>query len=288
MGRDDRRPRLVHLLSGRSALAALATAGVMLVGALARAPAAAPTPTPSASASATPAVRFAVEFGDGARLGDRTEMTLNLHVSAAMAPTTEVRLLTPAGITLSDTRLGATSCRRPAAEIRDVQGPIRHGRCPANSLMGTGTATAGLLLSAEQTIFGAATIELHAGSSVGDKPGLLVTADTYNPVRMQLTYAGYVYVPPPAFGIGIALLVPALPHPPFGAPVALATLHLVVGRSSITYFRTENGRRVAYHPGGIPLPSTCSHGGFRFRAILRFADGARGSADAVVPCPPAR
>ncbi|MCW2982881.1 MAG: hypothetical protein JWR63_451, partial [Conexibacter sp.] len=243
---------------------------------------------PAPGASATPPIRFGVELGDGARLGHRTEMTLDLHVSAAMAPTTEVRLLTPAGITLSDTRLGATSCRRPAAEIRDVQGPVRHGRCPANSLMGTGTATAGLLLNEEQTIFGAAAIELHAGASVDDKPGLLVTADTYNPVRMQLTYAGYIYVPPDAFGIGLALFVPALPHPPFGAPVALATLHLVVGRSSITYHRTVRGRSVPYHPGGIPLPPACTPGGFRFRAILRFADGARRSADAIVPCPPAR
>jgi hypothetical protein len=241
---------------------------------------------PGATASGAPApIAFAVDFAYDARLGHVTPMTLDVAIDPSYAPLTEFRLLTPAGISLADSRLGLSSCRRPQGEIERVTSPVNHHRCPANSLMGTGTATAGLLLSEVQTIFGAATIELHAGGTVDGKPGLIVTADTYNPARLQLTYAGYVYVPPEPFGIGLVIKVPAIPRPPFGAPVALSTIDLTVGAESITYHRTVGGRVTTYHPGGIPVPESCPAGGFRFRAIMRFADGTRRAVDSYAPCP---
>jgi hypothetical protein len=239
----------------------------------------------SSAAASSPPVRFAVTFGESARLGGDTPMILELQVDGSLAPVTEFRLLTPPGVTLANSRLGAAECRRPQAEITRVMGPIKQERCPGNSLLGIGTATAGLVLSDEETIFGAAVIELHAGAPVGDKPGLLVTADTFRPVRLQLTYAGYLYVPPGPFGVGLAILVSAIPRPPFGAPVALSRLRLTVGGSSIWYRRSAQGRRTWYRPGGVPLPGACPRGGFRFRAILRFADATRRSVDAIAPCP---
>jgi hypothetical protein len=238
----------------------------------------------SAVASSSP-VRFAVAFGASARLGGDTPMTLDLQVDRSLAPVTEFRLLTPPGVTLADSRLGAAECRRPQLEITRVMGPIEHERCSVNSLLGVGTATAGLLLNEEQTLVGAAVIALHAGAPFGDRPGLLVTADAYRPVRIQLTYAGYLYVPPGPFGVGLAILVPAIPRPPFGAPVALSRLRLTVGGSSIRYRRSAHGRRTWYRPGGVPLPDACPRGGFRFRAILRFADATRRSKDAIARCP---
>jgi hypothetical protein len=212
-------------------------------------------------------------------------MIMDLRVDGRLAPVTEFRLLTPPGVTLADSRLGAGECHRPQVEITRVMGPIEHGRCPDNSLLGVGTATAGLRLNEEQTLFGAAVVELHAGAPVGDKPGLLVTADAYRPVRLQLTYSGYLYVPPGPFGVGLAILVPEIPKPPFGAPVALSRLHLTVGGVSIRYHRSIDGRRTSYRPGGIPLPDACPRDGFRFRAILRFADTTRRAVDARAPCP---
>jgi hypothetical protein len=238
----------------------------------------------SAAASSAP-VRFVVAFGHSARLGDDTPMILDLRVDRSLAPVTEFRLLTPAGVTLADSRLGAGECRRPQLEITRVMGPIEPERCPGNSLLGVGTATAGLRLNDEQTLLGAALVELNAGAPVGDKPGLLVTADAYRPVRLQLTYSGYFYVPPGPFGVGMAILVSAIPRPPFGAPVALSRLSLIVGGASIRYHRSIHGRRTSYRPGGIPLPDACPRGGFRFRAILRFADATRRSVDALAPCP---
>jgi hypothetical protein len=248
---------------------------------------------PCAAPGAAPApIGFAVEFAYDARLGHLTPMTLHVAIDPSYRPLIDFRLLTPAGISLADSRLGATACRRPQREIANVMSPVRHDRCPGNSLMGTGTATAGLLLDPSLTIFGAAKIELHSGGTVDGKPGLLVTADTYNPARVQLTYAGYLYVPPEPFGTGMAIKVSRIPHPPFGAPVALSTIDLTVGAASITYRRSSR-RGDLYRPGGIPLPAVCPAGGFRFRAILRFAEdadgfgvGERRAVDSVAPCPP--
>jgi hypothetical protein len=242
----------------------------------------------SAVAATSSPVRFTVKFADGARLGHDTPLILDLQIGGSLDPVTDLRLLTPAGLTLANSRLGAAECRRPQSEFTRVMSPVLHERCPANSLLGTGTAIAGLVFSEEQTLFGTAVIELHAAPPVKGKPGLLVTADTYDAVRLQLTYGGYFYVPPPAFGLGLAIMVPAVPNPPFGAPLAVSRLRLTVGGSSIRYHRLVHGRQRSYRPGGIPLPDTCPSGGFRFRAILRFADATRRSIDAVTPCPARR
>jgi hypothetical protein len=240
----------------------------------------------TADTSAVPSpVSFSAAFGADARLGHTTSVAIRLRVGTALPPVTELRILTPGGLDLSTTELGVTACRSSAAEVREVLNPIEHDRCPANSLMAEGYATAGLLLSEERTIFSEARIELHSGTSVDDKPGLLLTADAYNPARMQLTYAGYLYIPPAPFGVGLAIRVPQIPRLLFGSPVAMSSVDLVVGGSSIVYHKRVHGREVAYHPGGVPLPTSCRPGQFRFRTILRFADGSRRAADAVVPCP---
>jgi len=243
--------------------------------------------TPMAAPAAAP-VQLNVSFGPGARLGGDTSMNIWMHVSPSLAPVTEFRLLTAGGITLTSSHLGLVSCRRPSRDITRVRGPVNHSPCPANSLMATGSATAGLRLDRAETIYGAGFVELHAGASVGDKPGLVAIVDTYNPVRMQLTYAGYLYVPPPEFGVGLAMMVPPIPRGLFDSPIALSTLHLAVGGDGITYHRVVRGRDVAYHPDGVPLPESCPASGFRFRAIVRFADGGREAVDDLVRCPPHR
>jgi hypothetical protein len=240
---------------------------------------------PGAAAATPPPLTLKVAFSDGARLGTSTSMRIDLRVRSDLPPVTEFRLLTPSHIDLASSRLGASACRRPAADITRVLGPIVHDPCPANSLMGTGSATANLMIERDEGIPGAGLIELHAGAPIQDKPGLVVIVNTFNPARLQLTYAGYLYVPPPSFGVGLAIMVPPIPRPPFGAPVALSSLHLVVGAKALTYYTRVRGRRVAYHPGGIPLPARCPASRFRFRVLVRFTDGTRRTVDSTVPCP---
>lgn len=240
--------------------------------------------TASASASATP-LHFSVALGDGARLGASTSVTLALRVSDQLPPVTEVRLFTPVGIDLNDSGLGLATCLRPEAELRDVMHAVVHRSCPGNALMGTGRATAQLRFDPLEVYSAEAQLRLYAGRSVGDKPGLLVLADAFRPVRTQLSYRGYLYVAPPGFGLGMALQVLPIPDPPFGAPVALSTFRLTVGGAGLRYVRRAHGRRTRYRPRAIPLPRSCPSGGFRFRAIVRFADGQRIAEDARAPCP---
>lgn len=237
------------------------------------------------SADAAP-VRFSASFGAGARLGARTSVTLSLRVPDRLPPVTEVRLFTPPGIDFNDSGLGLATCIRPDAELLDVMHQPLHRPCPVNAVMGTGTATAELRLDPEEIYSGQARIKLYAGPSVADKPGLLVIADAYRPARTQLSYRGYLYVPPPGFGLGIALKVLPIPQPPFGAPVALSTFRLTVGSASLRYQRTVRGRRTFYRPRAIPLPRACPRGGFRFRALLRFGAVQRAVVDAHTRCPP--
>jgi hypothetical protein len=267
MRRSTRRARIATELVAR--VTAVATA-VLLVA--------------TSTAVAAP-VRFRVDLGGDARPGATTSLTFGLRVSSELPPVTEIRMLTPTGMDLSTTGLGVATCVRPLSEVLDVMHTVHHRPCPPNSLMGTGSATAQLRFDPDEMYSGAARIALYAGESVGDRPGLLVIANAYRPMRTQLSYQGYLYVPPQGFGLGMAIKVTPIPKPPFGAPVALSTFRLVVGRASLRYTRMRQGRREAYRPRAIPVPRTCPPHGFRFRAIVRFVGGGRLVQDARAACP---
>jgi hypothetical protein len=278
VARDDRRHGLVHVLSAvlRAAVAAaIAAAGLVLL---------APAGPAGAAPHSQPAVTFRAAFGDGARLGASTAMTVSGTVDPQLSPLTSLRILTPPGIDLASTGLGIASCRRPAEEIAAVLiAPTSRVPCPQDSLMGTGSANAALMV--EPQVSGSATLTLHAADAYGDNPGLVVIADTYNPARFHLTYQGYLYVPPNPFGVGVAILVPQIPSMPFGVPIALTRFRLNIGDPHITYNKTVHGHTVHYHPRAITLPQHCPKHGLRFRLIARFQNGARQQADAVARCP---
>jgi hypothetical protein len=241
---------------------------------------------PSSAGATRPPVRLVMGFADDARLGAKTSLSLSLAVDPALPAVTELRLLTPAGLSLSSSRLGAVACRRSAEQFAHVMSQVDvTARCPENSLIGVGTASAWLDLGEGHKLFATGGITLSAGGPVDGKPGLILTAVPYNPVHTVLSYAGYLYVPPAPFEVGLAILIAPIPNPPLGAPVGLHTVDLTLGGWAVRYHRFVGGRRIRYRPGGIPLPGTCPHGGFRFRAILRFADMTRRQVDAVVRCP---
>lgn len=229
-------------------------------------------------------VTFHASLGGAARLGHSTALTLSGTVDPELTPLASLRILTPAGIDLASSGLGIASCHRPAQEIAAVMiPPASPTPCPQDSVMGTGSANAALLV--EPRVGGAATLTLHSADTVGDKPGLVVIADTYNPARFHLVYQGYLYVPPAQFGVGVAILVPQIPTLPFGVPIALTHFRLNIGDPHILYDKRVHGRTVRYRPRSVTLPRHCPRGGLRFRLIARFANGARRQADAVVACP---
>ena len=194
--------------------------------------------------------------------GATTSLDIRLRVAPGLPMVTEVRILTPAGIDLSSSGLGLAMCRRPQQLITTVMNAVDRRPCPVNALMGTGAATAELRFDPEEIFDGAAQLAVYSGESVADKPGLVVVADANRPVRTQLTYRGYLYIPPPEFGVGMAIQVLPVPQPPFGAPVALSSFRLVVGLPDLRYVRKAGGRSVSYHPRAIPLPALCPARGF--------------------------
>jgi len=82
----------------------------------------------------------------------------------------------------------------------------------------------------------------------------------------------------------LAITVPPIPSLPAAPYVAVTEMHLTLG-GHLTYYEIVNGRRVAYHPVGVGLPSTCPRGGFRFAATFLLLDGERASSQAAVACP---
>ncbi|WP_027006674.1 hypothetical protein [Conexibacter woesei] len=240
---------------------------------------------PGGAAAAQKALTFHAAFGPGARLGASTAIVFSGDIADRRIPVIELRLLTPAGVDLASSGLGVASCTRPRSDILSVVVPAADDSrpCPVNSLMGLGSAVASLDM--EPRIDGTATLDVYAGGSVEDKPGLVIVANTYNPVRFHLFYQGYLYIPPPGYGVGVAILLPQAPQPPFGAALMLSHVRAAIGGSGITYTKTRHGHRETYHPRGVTLPEQCPRSGFRFRLIARFADGARRQADAVVACP---
>jgi hypothetical protein len=242
----------------------------------------------SPAGAARPPVRLAMGFADDARLGAKTSLSLSLVVDPALPAVTEFRVLTPAGLSLSSSRLGADACRRSAEQFARVMSQVDFtSPCPENSLIGVGTASAWLDLGEGDKLFAGGSVTLSAGGPVDGRPGLVLTATPFNPVHTVLSYAGYLYVPPAPFEIGLAILAPPIPDPPLGSPVGLHTVDLTIGGRAVRYHRLVGGRRVRYRPGGLQLPDTCPQGGFRFRAILRFADMRRRQVDSVVRCPAA-
>lgn len=230
-------------------------------------------------------LRFEVGLGSGARLGHSTSLNVALRMASGYPLIEEVRILLPPGVDLSTSELGMATCVRPAADLTDVLTAIQPASCPHNALMASGSATAQLRFDPTLVYGGAAQLSLYAGEPVGDRPGLIVIANAFRPMRAQLTYRGYLYVPPNGFGLGMVVKVDQIPRPPFGAPLALSSFRLVVGASTLRYEKTANGRPVRYRPRAVPLPASCPSKGFRFRAIVRLADGRRLSDDTHAPCP---
>jgi hypothetical protein len=150
--------------------------------------------------------------------------------------------------------------------------------------MGYGTATAAvpfgpelLSESADITTWMAPIEEGHLS--------LLFLAQAHTPVSTEIIFTSLLLGANPPFGGSLATTVPIVETLPGAADVAVTHLQTTLGPMHITYYQQFHGKTTAYHPTGIRLPHTCSHGGFPFAAEFIFQDGSRTSAHASVPCP---
>jgi hypothetical protein len=192
---------------------------------------------------------------------------------------TGVEVSYPVNLGFALSELGLATCSPGTLEAYGPDG------CPANSLMGYGTALVeipfGPLIVRET-----AQVTIVRTTQQSGHLALLIYADGETPVSAQIVFPGLVLPAPAPFGGRLNMAVPLVESLP-GAPyVAVVQFHSTLGPHHLTYHERVDGRIRDYEPRGIPLPRSCPRGGFPFAATFSFLDGSNAVANTVVPCPP--
>jgi hypothetical protein len=209
------------------------------------------------------------------RLGKPTTVSLGFRVASESggipSPVTGIDLRYPSNLGIVTSGLGTATCQ---AEALEEHGPAG---CPADSIMGSGSALARFQIGAN--IFSeTASLGIVAGPSQSGNLRLLVSATGISPVAARIVMSSLLE---PG---RLRITVPLVPSLPEGSDVAVVAVHATLG-GNLTYYETRRGRRVAYRPRGIGLPRHCPTGGFRFAASFSFEDGSDAGAHTVVRCP---
>jgi hypothetical protein len=210
-------------------------------------------------------------------LGAPTTVSFGFQITQGAqdpAPLTGVELAYPRGLGLATSGLGLAAC--PPVQL-EALGP---DGCPANSHVGSGNAVVEIAFGAE-LVRETVQLTLLAGPSPNGYLHLLVDARGKFPVEAAVVITAELL---PGH---LAITVPPIPSLPAAPYVAVTEMHLTLG-GHLTYYEMVKGRRVAYHPAGVGLPSTCPRGGFRFAATFLLLDGERTGSRAAVACPKRR
>jgi hypothetical protein len=229
-----------------------------------------------ASATAAATARMSAAFTPE-HLGAPTTVSFGFQIQQSgtdPAPLGGVELAYPRGLGLATSDLGVMAC--PPSQL-EALGPAG---CPPDSHMGYGTAVVEIAFGAD-LIKETVALTLLAGPSPNGYLHLLVDARGKFPIEAALVITAELL---PGH---LAITVPPIPSLPAAPYVAVTEMHLTLG-GQLTYYETVKGRRVAYHPAGIGLPSTCPRGGFRFAATFTLLDGQHPNSHAAVACPKRR
>ncbi len=217
------------------------------------------------------------------RLGAGTTIAFAFQIAnpdgQVPSPLRNVELLYPANLGLITSGLGLATCSRAQLEADSA--------CPANSLMGYGSALAEIPIGPE-TIHETAQITTWMAPIEDGHLGLLFLAQGETPVYAQLIFTSLILNAPTPFGGSLNTTVPIVPSLPEAPDVAVTQLRSTLGPMHITYYQRFHGKTTAYHPQGIRLPDRCPHGGFPFAAEFSFLDGSHRRAAVRVPCPARR
>jgi hypothetical protein len=219
------------------------------------------------------------------RLGAPTTIDINLQVQAPAgqipSALTEVEVRYPENLGFALSGLGLAVCSPAAVETAGTSG------CPADSIMGRGSASAELR-------FGPQFVAENASISIARAPdqeghiALLLYASGPSPVNTQILSPAQLLPAGPPFGGRLNMQLPIIPSVPGAADVAIVALRVTLGPLGLTYYEQTEGSTLAYTPKGILLPTSCPRGGFPFAASFSFLDGSHPSARATVPCPDPR
>lgn len=235
----------------------------------------------AASGHAAQVVKLHAAFSPD-RLGTSTTILIGFTVSTTTgrvpSPLTQVRMSLPKGVNLGTTSLGLATCQPETLEVLGPEG------CPPDSIMGLGSAIS-------EVPFGPSVVEETArltivmGPATDHHTTMLFYTNAESPVYAQGVFTGQLLPDSGPFGGQLITKIPLTPTLPGGANVSVVSLHTSIGPAGLHYYRREHGRRVAYQPEGIAMPTTCPAGGFPFAASLKFEDGSSASTTNRVACP---
>jgi hypothetical protein len=216
------------------------------------------------------------------RLGQATTVGFGFQIVSPAGqvppPLTEVDVRYPGDLGIALSGLGLATCSSTTLEAVGVEG------CPADSLMGYGTALAEISVgpAIERETASVAIVRAPAQE---EHLTLLFYANAISPVSAQLVFPSLLLPAPAPFGGAINIRVPLIPGLPRGPDVAVVRLRSTLGPEHLTYYEHRHGQTIAYNPKGILLPDTCPHRGFPFAATFSFLNGSRTTARTTVPCP---
>ncbi len=216
------------------------------------------------------------------RLGQETTIGIGFRIAAPAEdvppPLTRVEISYPKELAFALSELGLATCSTQTLKASGLAG------CPANSLMGYGTALAEIPLGPSIVHeIGQVTIVRTTGQAGHLR--LLIYVNAEDPVSAQIVFPALVLPAAPPFGGRLAMNIPLIPSLPEGPDAAVVAFHSTIGPLHLHYHERAHGRVISYEPKGIPLPNTCPHGGFRFSARFTFQGGSRSRASTTVPCP---
>lgn len=207
------------------------------------------------------------------RLGAGTTVSLGFQISTASgqapSPLTAIELLYPGNLGIASSSLGLETCSPNSLERSGLAG------CPANSLMGRGSALVSVPFG-PRTLLEQARITLLSGPVQNGRLGLLFFASGEIPVLANLVFPGIVLPAPAPFGGLLDATLPLVPSVPGGPDAAVVRLQTTIGPSHITYYERVKGKIVGFHPRGILLPKSCPRGDCSGHVVGRYGLAAAG------------
>lgn len=216
------------------------------------------------------------------RLGKGTTIEFSIQISApgklVPSPLSELDFRYPAKIGLLQSGLGRASCTAAVLEN------LGKGGCPANALMGFGSALLEIQVGRE-VVREAGAMSIWMGPVAGEELQLLFYASAATPASEQLVFGGLLEEAGPPFGGSLNTRIPPIPWNPEAPPASIADFTARIGPRNVTYYRRAGAREVPYKPEGLRLPHYCPRGGFPFAGTFTFMDGTTTTARTSVPCP---
>jgi hypothetical protein len=235
----------------------------------------------SGTASAAQTVKLGVRLTPE-RLGAGTTIEFSIQISASgklvPSPLSELDFRYPAKIGLLTSGLGRASCTAAVLET------LGKGGCPANALMGFGSALIEIQ-AGHEVVHEAGALSIWMGPVSSDELQLLFYASAVTPASEQLVFGGLLKEANPPFGGSLDTQIPPIPWNPEAPPASIARFTARIGPRDVTYYRRAGARKIPYRPEGLRLPHSCPHGGFPFAGTFTFMDGTTTTTRTSVPCP---